>query len=139
MPHLLCECGNLFEAPPGPASCPVCRALHPLSVEKILVQCWCGAELKAPARLAGKNAKCPKCGAAVRVPSSTEDVEVSLAMPSAPPPPSPPVRRARRYLPWLLALTLIPLVMSVFTPDDDVKARRQRTFKANPDVVARGA
>jgi len=138
MPHLLCECGNLFEAPPGPASCPVCRALHPLSVEKIRVQCWCGAELKAPARLAGKNAKCSKCGAAVRVPSPTEDVEVSLAMPSAPPPPSPPVRRARRYLPWLLALTLIPLVMSVFTPDDDVKARLQRTFKANPDVVARG-
>jgi RsiW-degrading membrane proteinase PrsW (M82 family) len=138
MPHLLCECGNLFEAPPGPAFCPACRKLHPLTAEKIKVQCICGAELKAPASLAGKNAKCPTCGELVRVPAIdySERLEVSL-MAAAPPPPPPPVTGVRRFLPLVFVLTLIPLVMSIFTKNDDFKDRLQKTFESNPDVLSR--
>lgn len=145
MRTLLCACGHLFDAPPGPATCPECRRVHPLTVATIRVECVCGAVLKAPARLAGKSAKCPTCGTELRVPESesAQDVEVSLVMSAAPPPtpsgpaPTPPVHGVRRYLPWLFALTLLPLVMSIFTPDDDLKARLHRTFEANPDVLAR--
>jgi hypothetical protein len=79
MPHLLCECGTLFEAPPGPATCPACKQLHPLTAGKIKVTCPCGAELKAPARLAGKPAACPKCGEAVIVPSFLDDTTLEAA------------------------------------------------------------
>ena len=39
----------------------------------------CGAQLRAPANLAGKRGKCAKCGAAIRIPLKSE----------APPPPAP--------------------------------------------------
>ena len=139
MPHLLCACGHLFEAPPGPAFCPSCKQLHPLTAGKIKVECICGAILKAPASLAGKNAKCPTCGEEVRVPDRAEVMEAVIAAsaPPPPPPPYPPVRGVRRVLPLLFALTIIPLAMSVFAGPDDSDERMERTFKANPDVVAR--
>lgn len=37
------------------------------SLEKITVPCACGANLKAPASAAGRNAKCPKCGASLLI------------------------------------------------------------------------
>jgi len=139
MPHLLCACGHLFEAPPGPAFCPSCKQLHPLTAGKIKVECICGAVLKAPASLAGKNAKCPTCGEEVRVPDRAEVMEavVAASAPPPPPPPSPPVRGVRRYLPLLFALTLLPLVLSMFTSSGDVEERLKRTFANNPEIVKR--
>jgi hypothetical protein len=135
MPHLLCTCGVLFEAPPGPAFCPSCKKLHPLTAPKIKVECLCGAVLKAPASLAGKNAKCPTCGQEVRVPDRA-DVMESIVTASAPPPPppSPPVRGVRRVLPLFFTLTIIPLVMSLFS-DTDIDERLQSTISNNPKIL----
>jgi RsiW-degrading membrane proteinase PrsW (M82 family) len=141
MPHLLCECGNLFEAPPGPATCPSCKQLHPLTAGKIKVTCPCGAELKAPARLAGKPAACPKCGEAVIVPSFLDDTTLEAAAIASTPAhetsASPPVTGARRWLPLLFTLTLVPLILSMFSPDGDMEERLKRTFTNNPDVAAK--
>jgi len=139
MPTLLCPCGNLFDAPPGPAFCPECKKLHPLTATKIQVECICGAVLKAPAALAGKNAKCPKCGEGVRVPEPAAVLEMALAAAASPPPPPrpAPVTGVRRWLPLLFTLTLAPLVLSMFTKDDDAGARLKKTLANNPEVVER--
>ena len=140
MPSLLCPCGNLFEAPPGPAFCPECKKLHPLTATKIRVECVCGAALRAPASLAGKAATCPQCGEQVRVPEPAAVMEAAFAAaaPEPPPPPPPaPVAGARRWLPLLFTLTLIPLVLSVFTADDNIEERIEKTFANNPEVVER--
>lgn len=42
----------------------------PTPSPRIKVSCQCGQQLSAKANLAGKTAKCPKCGSAVRIPSS---------------------------------------------------------------------
>ena len=139
MPTLLCPCGNLFDAPPGPAFCPACKKLHPLTATKIQVECICGAVLKAPAALAGKNAKCPKCGEEVRVPEPASEFESAMAA-AAPPPPPPrpaPVTGARRWLPLLFTLTLVPLVLSMFSKEEDFEKRFLKTLSNNPDVVER--
>ncbi len=47
-----------------------------LNTDHITVHCACGKRLKAPSSAVGKRAKCPKCGAVVKI--------------EAPPPPPPP-------------------------------------------------
>lgn len=137
MPHLLCPCGNLFEAPPGPAFCPVCKKLHPLTATKISVECICGAVLKAPAALAGKDAKCPTCGEMVRVPEPAAVMEAAFVEATPIPRPAPravPVTGARRWLPLAFTLTLIPLALSMFVKDDDVGDRFKKSLAHNPEV-----
>ena len=135
----MCACGHLFEAPPGPATCPVCHQIHPLTLARISVQCLCGAELKAPGRMAGKMAKCPKCGEELLVPASEQVamMSASLGAPEPPPRPAAPVSRVRSFLPYLFSVTLIPLAFTLFTKSDDVEVRLQRTFESNPEVVER--
>lgn len=50
----------------------------------ITVNCLCGKKLKAPDRLAGKRAKCPRCGKALEVPRLPEtDTSSSASSPSS--------------------------------------------------------
>lgn len=86
-----CRCGQSFQASPDLAgrtvACPACGS--PLTVPKgagaapvsssaaapsgagIRVQCACGQAMMAPAQLAGKQGRCPGCGATLAIPASS--------------------------------------------------------------------
>src|SRR5437868_3273543 len=49
----------------------------------ILTACACGFRFKAPDRLAGKKARCPKCNQILQIPASTAEATI---LEEAPPP-----------------------------------------------------
>lgn len=113
--------------------------------ERISVACACGTRLKAPAALAGRQVKCPKCGFGVQVPvpevalpgePEPEPEPVEVGTPTAPEPAPPVPEGARRWIRLGLVLALVPLVLSVFTPND-TEERFARTLQANPEVAER--
>lgn len=99
--HFRCACGARISAPAGAlgrhARCPKCAATVALTSpeepiakadpasapratvlgadqqrEKIRVRCGCGATVSAPADAAGRRARCPKCGSALRLGGAPE-------------------------------------------------------------------
>jgi RsiW-degrading membrane proteinase PrsW (M82 family) len=155
MPKASCACGQRFDAPPGDAACPGCGAVVTVAEEKIRLTCACGKALAASPKLAGKRVLCPKCGASLQIP--VPEAEIDFAAPPPPPPEPvaalPPPRPAaprknvaaaapppandgwRKYGRWALAAALLPLILSVFTPDDNVLQRLQRMLERDPDLA----
>ena len=129
MPGVSCSCGLTFEAEPGDAVCTACGAVHLVPAEtRRLLACGCGRRLAVPSSLGGKAVKCPSCGAVLRVPLPG----APAARPAAAEVESPRWRR------WILALALLPLILSLFQRDDDgVGERLQRMAQADPDIVKR--
>lgn len=74
----------------------------------------------------------PDYSAALSYPAPTP---WAVAAPAAPPAPDPPPRGLVHYLYWLVALTLIPLGMTVFHERDDVRSRYEDTRADNPRRV----
>ncbi|HVE43060.1 MAG TPA: PrsW family glutamic-type intramembrane protease [Planctomycetota bacterium] len=152
-----CACGQTFDAPPGDAACPGCGAVVTVAEAKIRLTCACGKALAAPPKLAGKRVLCPKCGEFVQVPLPEPEIDFAPApapSPSPDPAPALPSPRAtefrkpapgvrarvaaappptndgwRKYGRWGLAAALIPLILSVFTPDDSPIQRLQRMIE----------
>jgi len=60
----------------------------------IKLRCQCGTSLNAPDAAAGKAVKCPGCGKAIRVPSSTKKQVAASAKP-APAKPGPPTSKTQ--------------------------------------------
>jgi uncharacterized membrane protein YhaH (DUF805 family) len=48
----------------------------------IRVTCQCGASLSVPDAMAGKNGKCPKCGAAIKIPQSSPTASSAKSSPA---------------------------------------------------------
>jgi RsiW-degrading membrane proteinase PrsW (M82 family) len=155
MPEVSCSCGRRFDAPPGDAICPDCGSITPVAEERIRVKCACGAAIAAPARLAGKRVKCPKCAQPVLIPAPEPEIDFAAAsepVPDAAPlPPSPRAGAKRRetaplppppvndgwkkFARWGLALALAPLILSVFTPDDKPFERLKRMIERDPSLA----
>jgi len=156
MARVACACGQTFEAPPGDAICPGCGSITEVAAEKIRIACSCGAKIAAPAALAGKRVKCPKCGQAVQVPAPELEIdfaaepepapeqpplpvspragEARKRVPSAPPPPAKDGWRS--YGRWGLAFALLPLILSVFTPnDEDPEKRLHHMIERDPSLA----
>jgi RsiW-degrading membrane proteinase PrsW (M82 family) len=125
----------------------------------ISFQCACGKRLKANDALAGRQTRCPDCGAALTVPIPLEDhdlepapdagyaVATSSWQPSpATPQPAPAARptpfqselptydtsgtSVREFLYLVLVLALVPLGVSLLSRDDEtVMDRLQRVMK----------
>jgi RsiW-degrading membrane proteinase PrsW (M82 family) len=107
------------------------------------VKCACGAAISAPSRLAGRRVKCPKCAQAVALPAPEPGIDFA-APPESPEPPARAVKPApapvpaeagwRVYARWALALALVPLIISVFTPDDNPLERLQHMVEQDPKL-----
>jgi RsiW-degrading membrane proteinase PrsW (M82 family) len=156
-----CACGTSFDAPPGDAACPGCGAVVQVAEAKIRVTCACGKALAAPPKLAGKRVICPKCGEFVQVPALDPEIDFAPApAPSPEPVPPPPSPRAaeprkpapgvraraaaappaeqdgwRKYGRWGLVAALLPLILSVFTPDDNALQRLQHMIERDPELA----
>lgn len=128
MPNITCACGLAFEAEPGTSACPSCGEVVEVPAEtRRLVPCACGRRLAVPASLGGKQVKCPSCGASLRVP-----------LPGAPAARPAPVEAPRlRWGRWALALALLPLVFSIFQPNEDLEARLHRSVADDPALEKR--
>jgi RsiW-degrading membrane proteinase PrsW (M82 family) len=159
-----CACGQRFDAPPGDAACPGCGAVVEIAEEKIRLTCACGKALAAPPKLAGKRVLCPQCGAPVQVPAPEPEIDFAAPLaPSpdasplpaspraaeerrtlpgarpraivAPPSPAPVDDGWRKYGRWGLAAALLPLLLSVFMPDDNWVKRLEQMIKQDPTLA----
>jgi len=126
-----------------------------VSGDTLLARCKCGIKVKAPRSLAGKFAKCPKCGDAIAIPRINEsDLDLVDLANNEPPPFKPPVEAAtsasavsdkgtsaeRKWLPFALiavafALGLTTGVLVGQTPDTSESAVPEASPGATkPDV-----
>jgi RsiW-degrading membrane proteinase PrsW (M82 family) len=156
-----CACGQSFDAAPGDAACPGCGAVVQVADDKIRLTCACGKALLAPPKLAGKRVICPKCGEYVQVPAREPEIDFAPApapspapspLPTSPraseprkplagvraraaAPPPPPEDGWKKYGRWGLVAALIPLIFSVFTPDDNALQRLQHMIESDPSLA----
>jgi hypothetical protein len=105
MPIVGCPCGTTFQAQPGDAACPACKAIHTVDAPPIVV-CECGEAVELPSRESGARRVCPACGKLVEV------REPGVAAPaSGPIPPG-----LRLVLSLLFVLAFLPLLFGKGAP-----------------------
>ena len=104
----------------------------------------CDRKFKAPDEYLGKTAKCPKCGAAIKMEPARAASCGKVGEPAVPPPPQVPVVEtdtgqqpspgSHRLLPWIAAGSGAAIVLGVAAILLVVTLRRNRPGGVEPDI-----
>lgn len=134
--RVTCACGKALAAPPKLAGkrvkCPKCG--EPVLVPAPEPEIDFAAPL-APSPDPSPMPRSPRAG----TPNLDADGAIARARAimdlKPPPPPPPPDPVWKRYGRWSLAAALLPLILSVFTPDENILQRLQHMVERDPKLA----